>query len=61
MGGDYTPGPYALDVLSILERMKMEGLKPTPLSITHVLMALRDASPPQVTFTQRHTETLVHM
>lgn len=41
-------GPYASDAVSILNRMKMEGLKPSQQSIRLVLQCLHDASPPQV-------------
>jgi len=41
-------GPYASDAVSILNRMKMEGLQPSQQSIRLVLQCLHDASPPQV-------------
>ena len=46
-------GPYSSDALSILERMKMEGIPITALAITHVLMSLRDTIPPQAERAER--------
>jgi hypothetical protein len=51
-------GGYAADARSILDRMKFEGLTPTRYTITHVLQALHDATPPQA---ERAEHLLLHL
>jgi hypothetical protein len=43
-----SPGPYAEDAMSIIERIKFEKLDLTRQTMTQILQALHDAVPPQV-------------